>query len=356
MKSIIPTIAVLFVPCFTNAATWTVDNNTAHPADFRTIQAAIDAAAVGDTILVAGSPNSYGGFTSTKQLNIKGEMPSAMGPGTFISAQGECVLTEIFNISSPDHLRNAGGSHLEGLIIDDGIRIDGPCSGVTIKRCDFKESNIRLYGCAGALIVNCRANVIQIFSGSVNGRSFTGTANNVVGTWAYQFYPAGPTNTLAENCVFGYYGGPAANQDPLRLESGSHPKPLIRNSILISSADNTAEIPRAVFDHCLQIGTSPLPAGNGNLNLPYSEFENVFVDATPYSGTNPPPAEVFVLKTGSPAIGAGDGGVDMGMYSGIAPYVAGQIPALPRISRLTVPPIVPNSSGLTFEVEAEARD
>lgn len=359
MKTFIPMITALLIPCMMPAAIWTVDNNTAHPANFRTIQDAIDAAAVGDTILVAGSAVVYSSFTSTKRLNIKGEMPSAMGPGTIIygHSQGNCKLREVFDLNSPNHLRNAGGSHLEGITFQDGITIDGPCSGVTIKRCDFLgNGDITLSGCSGTLIVNCRVDVIGIHSGSVNGRSFTGSENSVIGTWAYQLYPTQPTNTLVENSVFGYYTMESSQSDPLRADSAGYPPFTVRNSIIIAKGDIAEDISRGVFDHCLLIGSSTLPAGNGNLSLPYSDFSNVFVDATSYLSTSRPPAEVFVLKAGSPAIGAGVGGVDMGMYGGLAPYVPGQIPALPRISRLVVPPIVPNASGLTFEVEAQARD
>lgn len=339
-----------------HAATWTVDNNTAHPADFRTIQSAIDAAAVGDTILVAASQIGYEGFTSTKRLNIKGDAPSQSGLRARITG-GLVTLTEIYDDVSPDHLRNAGGSFFEGLAFSVSVTVLGPCSGVTFKRCQSSsQQSITLRGCSGALIVNCHLRTMAIHNGSLNGTNYTGSGNSVVGTWADQFYPTSPANTLAENCVFGYYSGGSGQSDPLRTGVIVDPPFTVRNSIIISKSSMDTHIAKGVFDHCLSIGASTLPAGSGNINLPYTEFGNVFVDATPYTSTNNPPAEVFILKTGSPAIGAGLNAVDMGMYGGVSPFVPGQVPALPRILYFQVPPVVPDSTGLTFEVQAEARD
>ena len=81
------------------------------------------------------------------------------------------------------------------------------------------------------------------------------------------------------------------------------------------------------------------------MSLASSQRTNVFTTTTS-----------FVLKAGGPAVGTGKNGVDMGMYGGISPFVDNFIPALPRITEIIVPPTVPDSSGLTFEVKAEARD
>ena len=72
MKTILHICTSIVLASSLHAATWTVDNVTSRPANFRTIQAAIDAAAVGDTLLIAPSASTYGGFTLTKRLNIKG--------------------------------------------------------------------------------------------------------------------------------------------------------------------------------------------------------------------------------------------------------------------------------------------
>ena len=343
-----------------HAATWTVDNNVANPADFRTIQEAVDAAAVGDTILVSGSTQAYSSFTSTKRLNIKGQAVGTLSPAARVSSSVR--FDEVYDVQSPDHLRNASGSLLEGLEVGD-ISIDGMCSGVTIKRCS--ASNITLNGCSGGMVVNCWASNVYFRTSSAppidNGptRNFRGTGNSVIGTWADRILFGVPANTLVENCVLGVYvGGATETSGPVETGSLNDTAPfVVRNTILIGKATiyhSTASSGNAsaVFDRCLSIGGTVLPAGSGNLSVAYTQFPNVFVNATP--NANAP--ETFVLKAGSPAIGAGLGGVDMGMYGGSAPFVANYVPALPRINYLAVPPLVPDSTGLTFQVQAEARD
>jgi hypothetical protein len=353
MKSILCTLVIRTLPAAMHAATWTVDNNTAHPADFRTIQEAVDAAAVGDTILVAGSAYDYEGFTSTKHLYIKGERESSTGFNVRISG-GSINFTEFFNDIHPDHLRNAAGSVFEGFECLSQITIYGPCSGVSINRC---RGILQIVGCSGTMVRNCVLSG-QYFSDIdyLNGRVFHGSGCTIIGSKLDIFNPLIP-NTLFANCVIGnYVGGSSQLVGPVFTTSETAPF-VIRNSILIGkttifTVPSSAYNGRVNFDHCLSIGGFTFPAGNGNVSVPYNQFASVFVDATP--NTADPAA--FVLKAGSPALGAGLNGADMGMYGGISPFVPNFIPALPRILQLTVPPLVPANTGLTFEVRAEARD
>ncbi len=337
------------------AATWTVDNNTSHPADFRTIQDAVEAAAVGDTILVSGSNIDYPQFVMNKRLYIRGQAASTTNVG--VTILGAVKLRDFGYTSDPDY-RHAGGSVLEGLTFNT-VTVSHMCAGVKMDRCLVKDS-VSLDGCTGSLILNCRveSEIALTQAHAEVGSLIPGiyaTDNTVVGTWAVGVLQSGSINTMIENCVLGYYfGSGSQTQGPVRISSNSPPF-VFRNTILIGkqsvfyySSGNSA----AVFDHCLSISDSALPDENGNLSLAYSGFADVFQDATAYAIA----AETFLLKAGSPAIGAGTGGVDMGMYGGIAPFVPGQIPALPRILYLAVPPLVPDSTGLTFEVRAEARD
>ena len=74
MKKVTCFFASLLAVFTLNATVRTVSNSPATLAQFNTIQAAIAASAVsGDTVLVHGSPNQYGGFTiSNKQITIIG--------------------------------------------------------------------------------------------------------------------------------------------------------------------------------------------------------------------------------------------------------------------------------------------
>lgn len=103
----------------------------------------------------------------------------------------------------------------------------------------------------------------------------------------------------------------------------------------------------ATFLNCLAIGKTMFPEGNGNSGD--FAYEEVFRGG---SSTD----TQYQLKEDSPALRAGTGGVDVGMFGGSSPYVISGLPALPRITDLRVPTIVPDSTGLVFEVDVEALD
>jgi hypothetical protein len=312
-----------------HAAIWTVDNNTSRPADFRTIQEAIDAAAVGDTLMIAGSSVNYGAFLLTKRLNIKGpgDTPTA-GKVTVENTNGfSANLTRVTDTMSPDNGRNAGGSVIEGIYLQGVLDVGASCSFVSFKRLHC-SNNIDIRG-AGAMVINCRAFSFLILQGA---------NTSVVGTQAKVIQPRAE-QILIDNCIIGentQAGSPISSSNT----------PTLRSTILISnSAVGTSPYSGATFDHCMAIGNAALPSGNGNVSLPISQYGNVFTMTSS-----------VVLKPGGPAVGTGKNGVDMGMYGGSNPYIDGYIPALPRITEIIVPPVVPDSSGLTFEVKAEARD
>ena len=96
----------------------------------------------------------------------------------------------------------------------------------------------------------------------------------------------------------------------------------------------------------MQVGGSFLPAGNGNLNGPYL-LSDVFVSAGSSDGK-------WRLKPGSPAIGAGIDGVDLGPFGGPAPYILSGLPSRPRLTRFAVPATATDVSGLRIEVDAQA--
>ena len=305
-----------------HAAIWTVDNATSRPADFRTIQAAIDAASVGDTLMIAGASNLYSSFTLTKRLIIKG--PGDTLSGGLVSIIGDCFISEVTDTSSPDYGGNASGSLLEGVKFD-SLYISENSQFVTVTRCEFSylsasASNTILTRCIGNELIIDGPNCIAV-----------GCRINNLGVLKEQI--------SIDNCTIGNSTG-----SPIIITSSTNPT--FRNTILISnSAVGTTPYSGATFDHCMAIGYASLPTGNGNVSLASSQRTNVFTTTTS-----------FVLKAGGPAVGTGKNGVDMGMYGGISPFVDNFIPALPRITEIIVPPTVPDSSGLTFEVKAEARD
>lgn len=93
----------------------------------------------------------------------------------------------------------------------------------------------------------------------------------------------------------------------------------------------------------MAVGGSYLPAGDGNING--QTTNDVFLGGSSPDG-------MWRLKEGSPAIDAGAGGYDMGMYDGPLPYVLSGLPPVPMITSLDVPPVVQDGEDLTVTVRA----
>jgi hypothetical protein len=63
----------------------------------------------------------------------------------------------------------------------------------------------------------------------------------------------------------------------------------------------------------------------------------------------------YKLKALSPALGAGVGGIDCGVFGGTTPYILSGIPGIPAIYRATVPVMGTTSSGININIKAKAR-
>jgi hypothetical protein len=101
--------------------------------------------------------------------------------------------------------------------------------------------------------------------------------------------------------------------------------------------------PYSSFANNLAMG-SFLPAGNGNLN------NQVAADVFVLAGS---PDGQYQLKQGSPAIGAGLNGTDIGAYGGDFPYVLSGLPPLPVVTDITAPLSVNDGETLSVEVKVE---
>ena len=109
-----------------------------------------------------------------------------------------------------------------------------------------------------------------------------------------------------------------------------------------------------VYQNC--IGTSdqyPIPTGNGNQNITYANMTSiVFVGYSTqgkYSNDG-----LWVLKSGSPAIGKGIGGTDCGIFGGKNPYKLAGIPPIPAFYKLNAPSSITgtNPYTITFSVQS----
>ncbi len=118
---------------FAQAKVITVDNNAGSVAMYSSLQAAINAAATNDTILIAGSPTSYGAVDVGRRLKF-------VGPGYFLNEHGvpginKNVANAYFYLSRQD-LQNASGCSFSGLSAYLVARNDG-ITGISVDKCSL---------------------------------------------------------------------------------------------------------------------------------------------------------------------------------------------------------------------------
>jgi hypothetical protein len=318
----------------THAAVLTVDNNPASVAMYTTLQAAVDAAATGDTILIAGSANSYSANVG-RQLHFR-------GPGYFLTDHNTPGINK--NTASVgitlyrEGLLNASGCTFSGLVLGvAAANLTASITGISCDKCSIASlSDTRLPGLV----------VTRSWCGSVQLQNGSSIRNSVMREVSHLF-----DGSTVSNCVVRDFNSiPSANN----IQAGA----AISNTIFITSTAVT--LSKATFaanvkgsvTHCLAVsgpgpsgGASYLPDGLGNIST-ILLFADVFTGGVQ--------DKAYFLTPASAAKGAGFGGVDMGVFAGPSPYVIGGLQHRPRITRFVVPATATSASGLRIEMDAEA--
>lgn len=313
--------------------------------DFSALDAAIAAAATGDTILVYPG-NWSAGNSFNKRLNI-------IGAGYFLSGDhsntGPQLLTGDTFINC-DLYAGSDGSVFEGLggstgISTIGAYYDNVVNNIKIRRCRLE----RVYPST----LNC--NGWQISQSWIE---------NLIDNWGGD---GSFKNLMVLNCYISYIGINSANW------AGQISNCTIGHSIISSgsalsfqsnifSSPNFNDNTNAIFQNNVFCNataeTLGIPIGNGNKFSVNPVGDDgitnlLFVDY-PNQSANYSMDGQYKLKTGSVAIGAGVGGVDCGMYGGSNPYRLSGIPAIPAFYKLTAPSAnaSANPYTVTFSVKA----
>lgn len=317
-----------------NAKIWIVDNNPTSVGDFTTLADAHSAASAGDTVFVYPSAIAYSSITVTKQLFLLGvgfdiEIHGGQASPTNTTLSG----TMTFNAGSE-------GSLLEGF--DGEFIVDINTDEITIKRNELVRMTIDGSNC---LILQ---NEIIGFTGTGSTNILIGAnfdniliANNKV----YQTYGLSAswnnaiqgTNSTVLTVVNNVLKTQNANNYALRNLSSNT---LVQNNIIIQG--NVTQTAVYQYNMC---NSTQLPGTDGNLlNI---NMSTVFEDPADW-------VDGLHLLSGSPAIGAGFNGVDMGIYGGDALYVDGGFPGLPAIFHLESEAITTPQNGLDVLIKAKS--
>lgn len=328
-KLFLLTVLSTLVSSISFAKIWRVNNNVGVLANFTTAQEANDAVAVlaGDTIHLEPSTTSYGYLNCNKRLIW-------ISTGAFLNIHPNEQFSP--NAGTIDYLVvNQPGSEnsvFHVVVVNtiaigvQGIRLDRTFAGGTISVDNYG------YAVTNTVIINCYSrNDLYINTGNnnvVTNNIFEGTLNIYAST----------AQAVITNNVF----------NAVYATSG-----VVNNSTITNNLFNKATA-AYTFTNCtvrnnMSAAADVLPAGNNNQNG--INMSSVFVN------DNGNTDAAFVLKAGSPAIGAGTGtpAVDLGAYGGSSPFKLALQPAIPAIYKIDGP-AAPTGSTMTITFSTKSNN
>lgn len=354
----------------------TVSNVAARPAQFTNLQAAVDSAGFGDTILITGGGNVYGNtsITIVKPLVLIGEGVNNTTVSRLTFGRFNSTLS-------------SNGSRVFGLRFTSGVNFNpnfaGSQAGQTVlsnfifERCffDLTPANAGASPGEGLVIRNDVSNV-TIRNSVFIAPTSTGALNVGIGVYSQN-------NIQILNCVFSGSPTVAEFTNGERLLNGSL---VIRNSVFINSPNTvfalrggSGTLRGVIFENNIFYASEPTGCTectfNNNLTylcnanaLPPTAGNNVgsgnIVNADPLFTTFPQLGGAFsfahnyALRTGSPAIGSGTNGTNIGLTGGSAPVNnIPQFPKIPAVTQVDIPvSSVPVGGTLQINLRAITRN
>ena len=349
------------------ATQWTVDNSPNSPGQFTSLQAAIDSAAAGDTLLITGTNINYGAASVTKPLTL-------IGAGYFPN-EPETITDQITLLSSNVHVTGIRGSvHLD-LENADGDTL----ANITLTRCrlglqfsassqagagrlidiDVYNNVIDAFGMGGCSAPNMRFDSVLVANNITRGFGFNGNC--------MPQFQGTETFIIDHNLFIGASGGCTFGNQSCGIFTDQYGPPAWPNSMAILS-NNIFHLQEVGgirgcgqcswynnMTYCPDCNTGNdsipgTPAGNENQWVVNPQLVN-------YTGGNFSWAHDYSLMAGSPAIGAAsDNESDIGPFDGPYPFTLGLPPAVPVVDFVNLSrTAVPQDSTIFLQFDAKVR-
>ncbi len=296
------------------AATFRVNNKAPDNAAakiYSTLEKAHEAASNGDTIMLEGSPDIYADvFQIAKRLVIK-------GPGYFLDENPGISANKLSaRVSSIYFMDGSKGSVIIGVSIGNA-QIYAEGDNITFRRCCLEQFYYTT-SCENISFSECY---------------FTVNSQNIVHTNSWDVI----TNLIVMNCILGgsvyilngtgVFLNNVFSHSYITIPTGFD----MKNNILFTTEKANVNLPALPdIDICNNISISD-HFGTSNNNRANVTASSLFLGATTSSTDGK-----WQLKTGSPAIGAGVGGIDCGAFGGPGPYILSGAPTGPVIYQLDV--------------------
>lgn len=335
MKKIITFFSLLIgIAAVAYGTVRTVSNNPDIPAQYTSLQAAIDASSAegGDTILVAGSPTSYGDIAINKKLVIYG--------AGYNNPYGYNTIVTDIRLYTQSPTIGASGSRISGIYCNYDFYFYGNYTGggkmenVVIERCRlysvyFSSSDVTY---TSDTIRNC---LIQ----DATVRFYYGTYNNVIfhnnifdNEVLYQYSDMDLTSVYLKNNVILDESSNFFNSSYYQIINM-----VVQNNIFYDAE------PQGCYgctfnNNITYLNTNDDPIGtdnfgSGNLIGTDPKFENY-----PSNGGGFDYQYDFTLKDPeSPGLDAGTDESDIGMTGGLMPYTPGKNPRIPQVTEISFP-------------------
>jgi len=318
-----------------NAAVHRV-NNTGADADFTNVQDAHDAASAGDSIYIEASPTSYGTLTISKKIHV-------FGTGYFLAQnmnlQASVISSKLYSISL------AAGSDettIQGLYFDYGILMVGNPS--------ISDVIISRNAIVGGIYFTSTGLIEDIF---ILHNYIIGTNNPL---FSLRTEGLSNKNLIVMNNIFAYAG--IYSRISLHAQTSAVFLNNIFNLYVVSTSNcdyqNNIWLQAAAgnptlnsFSYNVATATQ-VPAGSNNQqNVNNASIFVGYPTQGSYTSDNR-----FELLGGSPAEGAGNGGVDCGVFGGTQPYILSGIPPIPTIYKFDSPNVVTGNFNITVSTRS----
>lgn len=337
-------ILILITVGLAQAQTIHVVNNTPGAPGgtnvYTSVDDAITAAVDGDIIHIIPSQESYGSFTINKQLQIYGIgiNPDKQAP----------ILSRITDITVEN---NASGSTIEGLWLNSlSIAQDVSVSNLTVRNNRFNNrfSQGSSSTINGLIIHNNLFELDNLNSSDIDLNTLNGTSNVVV------------TNNIFTGDSNGISGGNQIlishnlflGNSASRRSLGNLRNAQVFNNIFYGRSPSGFTIEYTSFQNNLVFEGGEFPigennnTGSGNLVDTDPLFVNLATSASEWNFTWDPN-----LQPGSPAIGAGTDGSDLGIFGGSASFDLTGVPR-PLIQTLNLPAMIGTDQDLDVTIHA----
>ncbi|HYF31642.1 MAG TPA: hypothetical protein VD993_11025 [Chitinophagaceae bacterium] len=329
-----------------------VNNTPGIVADYKTLQGAVDSVTDGTLILLQPGFDTYGNITIKKRVSIIGAgyfLNHNPDPTRQATPSASVVSSLVFDTAS-------NGSYVTGLSItglnNPGNRVQfSNTSNVTVSRCLIGPSGT-LFGGYKSNLITVKQSYIQIAGTGHATILFTREATD------FQFL-----NNVFDNEGYGF-------QLPGEYFTNYNASVLFQNNVMFNLF-NPIYYPSACtfINNIIFQGTG---FGTVNAAAASNNVGNATYSAAGPNITNAVKADVFVLnsdpniasldgrfqlKTGSVAIGYGQGGVDCGVFGGLANQryeLSGIAEFVPNIFYLNVPAVGTANGGLPVHIKVRA--